>query len=71
MAVFNAYSGTWTLRLTVTESNVNIENNTSVLTFTLQLISGGYDFSQYGVGASITVDGQVAALEKQIQFPST
>lgn len=69
MAVFNAYSGTWTLRLTVTESNVNIENNTSVLTFTLQLISGGYDFSQYGVGASITVDGQVAASRNRYSSP--
>ena len=69
MAVFNAYSGTWTLRLTVTESNVNIENNTSVLTFTLQLISGGYGFSQYGVGASITVDGQVAASRNRYSSP--
>ena len=69
MAVFNAYSGTWTLRLTVTESNVDIENNTSVLTFTLQLISGGYDFSQYGVGASITVDGQVVASRNRYSSP--
>lgn len=69
MAVFYAYSGTWTLKLMVTEGDYDIEKNTSPLTFKLQLISGGYDFWMYALGASITVDGKVVASRSRTDDP--
>ena len=50
-------SKSFTLTLTLTENSVNIGSNTSSITYKLVLKSGGYWFSKYSHGYSITLGG--------------
>lgn len=59
----------YTLELTVTEDSVSGTGNTSVLSFVLKLKSGGYDFTQYGVGASVSLNGAQVAYRDRYNSP--
>lgn len=54
-------SNGYTLRLTLTEDSIDSAANQSKGTYKLVLMSGAYDFAQYGVGAYIKFDGTTIA----------
>lgn len=59
----------YTLELTVTEDSISGTGNTSALSFVLKLKSGGYDFAQYGVGASVSLNGTQVAYRDRYNSP--
>lgn len=70
MATYDQYRHGYTLRLTVTETATSVESNNSTITYKLQLISGNnYHFSQFGVGAAITMDGVTVASRSRDNDP--
>lgn len=53
------------LQLTLTENSTNQTNNTSSISYTLKLYSGGWDFTQYKIGHSIKLAGNtVSSVER-------
>ena len=51
-------NGYYTVKLTLTEGEINIEDNTSPVTYKLQIISGSNArFSQMKVGRSVKISG--------------
>lgn len=58
---FSVSKNTFTLRLTVTENSASTSGNSSSVSYKLELISTTKDFSQFGVGASVSLDGRVVA----------
>lgn len=58
---FDVSKNTFTLRLTVTENSTSTSGNSSSVSYKLELISTTKDFSQFGVGASVSLDGRVVA----------
>lgn len=58
---FSVSKNTFTLRLTVTENSTSTSGNSSSVSYKLELISTTKDFSQFGVGASVSLDGRVVA----------
>ena len=58
---FSVSKNTFTLRLTVTENSTSTSGNSSSMSYKLELISTTKDFSQFGVGASVSLDGRVVA----------
>ena len=70
MATYDQTRHGYTLRLTITETATNVETNTSTITYKLQLISGNqYHFEQFGVGATITIDGTTVASRSRDNDP--
>mgnify|MGYP003292128733 CR=1 FL=1 len=71
MAVFEAKgtgttgANSYTLRLTVSEIDYSIPNNTSTVSWKLQLISTGYNFALYGFPITANVDGEVYNVREQ------
>lgn len=71
MAVFEAKgtgttgASSYTLRLTVSEIDYSIPNNTSTVSWKLQLISTGYNFAVYGFPITANVDGEVYNVREQ------
>jgi len=62
MATYSQSRHGYTLRLTITETATNVETNKSTITYSLQLISGNqYHFEQFGVGATVVIDGVTVA----------
>lgn len=59
--VYTQTSNTFTLELTLTENSVSTSGNSSSITYTLKLKSTTKDFSQYGVGATVVLDGKTVA----------
>ena len=59
----------YTLELTVTEDSISGTGNTSALSFVLKLKSGGYDFAQYGMGASVSLNGTQVAYRDRYNSP--
>ena len=47
----------------------NTTANTSAVSYTLKLKSGGYDFAQYGVGASVSLNGAQVAYRDRYSAP--
>ena len=61
----NTTSNQFYLKLTLTENSTNQTNNTSSVSYTLKLYSGGWDFSQYKIGHSISLAGKtVSSVER-------
>jgi hypothetical protein len=57
----SATANDYTLELRLTENSVSVENNTSSVSWSLVLVSGGYRFSQYKVGWSVSLNGNVVS----------
>lgn len=51
----------YTLELRLTENSTNTVNNTSSVSWSLVLVSGGYSFSQYRIGWSVSLNGSVVS----------
>lgn len=58
---FSKSNNTFTLKLTVTENSTSVSGNSSSVSYKLELISTTKDFYQYGVGASVSLNGRVVA----------
>lgn len=58
---FSVSNNTYTLKLTITENSTSTSGNSSSVSYKLELISTTKDFSQFGVGASVSLDGRVVA----------
>lgn len=58
---FSESNNTFTLKLTVTENSTSVSGNSSNVSYKLELISTTKDFYQYGVGASVSLNGRVVA----------
>lgn len=54
-------SNGFNLQLTLTEDSTSQTNNTSKISYTLKLYSGGWDFSQYKIGHSISLAGNTVS----------
>ncbi len=67
--VFSTTVNHYTLELTVVEDLTNTTANTSAVSYTLKLKSGGYDFAQYGVGASVSLNGAQVAYRDRYSAP--
>lgn len=67
--VFSTTVNHYTLELTVVEDSTNTTANTSSVSYTLKLKSGGYDFAQYGVGASVSLNGAQVAYRDRYSAP--
>lgn len=67
--VFSTTVNHYTLELTVVEDSTNTTANTSAVSYTLKLKSGGYDFAQYGVGASVSLNGAQVAYRDRYSAP--
>ena len=67
--VFSTTVNHYTLELTVVEDSTNTTANTSAVSYTLKLKSGGYDFAQYGVGASVSLNGTQVAYRDRDSEP--
>ena len=59
--VYTKTSNTFTLELTLTENSTSVSGNSSSVSYTLKLKSTTKDFYQYGVGASVSLDGKTVA----------
>ena len=59
--VYSQTSNTFTLELTLTENSTSVSGNSSSVSYTLKLKSTTKDFYQYGVGASVSLDGKTVA----------
>lgn len=66
---FDISKNTFTLRLTVTENSTSTSGNSSSVSYKLELISTTKDFSQFGVGASVSLDGRVVATRDRYTAP--
>lgn len=63
-------SNGYTFTLTVTETGTNVAGNYSTLSYSLTLSSGPYNhFSQFGVGASVSINGKVVANRDRYSSP--
>lgn len=51
----------YSLRAVFTETGTSIENNTSTVSYTLQIVSGTYSYTQYGTGWTIKVNGSTVS----------
>ena len=61
----NTTSNQFYLELTLTENSTNQTNNTSSISYTLKLYSGGWDFSLYKIGHSIRLaEKTVSSVER-------
>ena len=63
MAVFsvNNSNNRFTLKLTLTEGACDVANNTSPVTYKLELIANtAYNFEKYGIGRTVVLDGVTA-----------
>ena len=70
MATYDQTRHGYTLRLTITETATNVETNKSTITYKLQLISGNqYHFEDFGVGATVTIDGTTVASRSRDNDP--
>lgn len=70
MAKFKATtSNGFTLELTVTETATSVANNTSTLSYSLVLKNGGYNFEQYQIGYSVSLNGSVIKSQKKSSSP--
>lgn len=58
---FSVSKNTFTLKLTITENSTSVSGNNSSVSYKLELISTTKDFYNYGVGASVYVDGRLVA----------
>lgn len=54
-------SRNYSLRLTLTENSTDVTNNTSNIGYKLELLSEGWNFSQYAVGYTVTINGTKVA----------
>lgn len=59
--VYTKTSNTFTLELTLVENSTSTSNNTSSISYTLKLKSTTKDFYDYGVGATVVLDGRTVA----------
>lgn len=59
--VYSKTSNTFTLELTLVENSTSVSGNSSSVSYTLKLKSTTKDFYQYGVGASVSLDGKTVA----------
>lgn len=62
---YNRYA----LELVLTEDSVSPEDNTSQISYTLNLLSGSKHFSSYGLGAEISLGGVVVARRDRYTEP--
>lgn len=62
---YNEYA----LRLTVTEDAVSEAQNSSTISFKLQLLSGDYRFQDYGLGAEVKLNGSRVAYRDRYSEP--
>lgn len=58
---FSVSNNTYTLKLTITENGTSTSGNSSSVSYKLELISTSKDFYNFGVGATIKLDGRVVA----------
>lgn len=67
--VYSQGSNTFTLELTLVENSTNIAGNNSSVSYTLKLKSTTKDFYQSGVGATVTLDGNLVAVRDRYNSP--
>lgn len=67
--VYSQGSNTFTLELTLVENSTNIAGNSSSVSYTLKLKSTTKDFYQSGVGATVTLDGNLVAVRDRYNSP--
>ena len=51
----------YTLELRLTENSTSVQNNTSSISWSLVLVSRSYNFSQYRIGWSVSLNGSVVS----------
>ena len=66
---FTVTSNTFTLELTIVENSTSVASNSSSISYTLKLKSTTKDFYQYGLGASISINGSVVASRSRTDDP--
>lgn len=59
--VYTSTNNGFTLELTLVENSTSTSANTSSISYTLKLKSTTKDFAQYGVGATVVLDGKTVA----------
>lgn len=62
-------SNGFTLVLTVTENSTSIDDNTSSVSYSLDLHSGGWNFAQWRIGWSISLGGTVVSSQAKSSAP--
>lgn len=66
---YTATNNGFTLELTLVENSTSTSANTSSIGYTLKLKSTSKDFSQYGVGATVVLDGKTVATRDRYSAP--
>ena len=66
---YTATNNGFTLELTLVENSTSTSANTSSIGYTLKLKSTSKHFSQYGVGATVVLDGQTVATRDRSSAP--
>lgn len=67
--VYTTQNNGFTLELTLVENSTSTSANTSNIGYTLKLKSTSKDFSQYGVGATVVLDGKTVATRDRYSAP--
>lgn len=67
--VYTSKNNGFTLELTLVENSTSTAANTSSIGYTLKLKSTSKDFSQYGVGATVQLDGKTVATRDRYSAP--
>lgn len=67
--VYTATNNGFTLELTLVENSTSTTANTSSIGYTLKLKSTSKDFAQYGVGATVQLDGKTVATRDRYSAP--
>ena len=62
-------SNGFTLALTITENTTSIDGNTSSVSYSLALKSGGWNFAQWRIGWSISLGGTVVSSQSKSSAP--
>ena len=62
-------SNGFTLALTITENSTSIDGNTSSVSYSLALKSGGWNFAQWRIGWSISLGGTVVSSQSKSSAP--
>lgn len=66
---YTATNNGFTLELTLVENSTSTSANTSSIGYTLKLKSTSKNFSQYGVGATVVLDGKTVATRDRYSAP--
>ena len=66
---YSQVSNTYTLEITITENSTSTPGNSSSVAYVLKLKSSSKNFTQYGVGASVKLDGKQVAYRDRKTAP--